>query len=92
MSLYEMTKGELILNCRRLQSENVRLQDELDTLSDCYTELENQLADRINAEDDDIVIKDVWVFKRRLEIEGLLTPQMKSFIENYLKYYNETRG
>ncbi len=92
MSLYEMTKEELILNCRRLESENVRLQDELDRLSDCYTELENQLADRINAAEDDIVIKDVWVFKRRLEIEGLLTPQMESFIENYLKYYNETRG
>jgi hypothetical protein len=87
-----MTKEELILKCRRLESENVRLQDELDTLSDCYTEMENQLADRINAADDDIVIKDVMVFKYRLQIEGLLTPQMESFIENYMKWYNETRG
>ena len=88
--LYKMTKEELIATCKRLQSENERLQDELDNLSDSYTEMENQLADAIDASDDSI--NDIDHFKFRLEIEGLLTPQLKSFIETYLKYYNERRG
>lgn len=92
MSLYKMTKEELITKCKRLESENNRLQDELERLSDCYTEMENKYVDAVNTLDDDIVIKDVMVFKYRLQIEGLLTPQMESFIENYMKWYNETRG
>lgn len=87
-----MTKEELIAKCKRLESENNRLQDELEKLSDCYTEMENKYVDAVNTLDDDIVIKDVMVFKYRLQIEGLLTPQMESFIENYMKWYNETRG
>lgn len=92
MSLYKMTKEELIAKCKRLESENNRLQDELEKLSDCYTEMENKYVDAVNTLDDDIVIKDVMVFKYRLQIEGLLTPQMESFVENYMKWYNETRG
>ena len=89
---YRMTKEELIARCRNLQSENERLQDELDSLSDCYTEMENQLADRINALDAVDTIKDTEWFKYRLELDGLLTPQLESFIEDYLKYYNEVKG
>lgn len=92
MSLYKLTKEELIATCKRLQSENNRLQDELNRLSDCYTEMENQCADAINTLNDTDTIKDVDWFKFRLEIDGLLTPQLKSFIETYLKYYNERRG
>lgn len=88
--LYKMTKEELVTQCKRLQSENERLHGELDNLSDCYSEIENQLADAINASDDSI--NDIDHFKFRLEIDGLLTPQLESFIETYLKYYNEGRG
>ena len=88
--LYKMTKEELIAHCKRLQSENERLQNELDNLSDSYTEMENQWADAINASDDSI--KDVNWFMFKLDIDGLLTPQLKSFIETHLKYYNERRG
>ena len=87
--LYKMKKEELIATCKRLQSENDRLQDELDRLSDCYTEMENQHADMVNALNDDNVINDLDDFMFRLEIDGLLTPQFKEFIEIYLKYYNE---
>ena len=90
--LHEMTKMELVAKCRNLQSENERLQDELDRLSDCYTEMENQLADRINTLDALDTIKDVEWFKYRLELEGLLTSQLESFIDDYLKYYNEVKG
>ena len=84
-----MKKEELIAQCKRLQSENERLQGELDNLSDCYTEMENQRADAINALDSDNVINDVDHFKFRLELDGLLTPQLESFIETYLRYHNE---
>lgn len=90
--LYKMTKEELIAKCRKLQSENQRLQDELDNLSDSYTEMENQLADQINSLDAVDSIKDMNWFKYRLQLDGLLTPQLESFIEDYLKYYNEVKG
>lgn len=91
MSLYKMTKEELIASNKRLQSENERLQDELDRLSDCYTEMENMCADMYNLLESDDVIKSVYLFKFRLEIDGLWTPQLESFIENYMRFYNETR-
>ncbi len=90
--LYKLTKEQLILRCKRLQSENDKLQDELDRLSDCYTEMENQCADMMNMLDADDYIKDINWFKFRLEIQGLLTPQLESFIEDYMKFYNERKG
>ena len=90
-NLWKMTKEELVVECKRLSSENERLQDELNNLSDSYTEIENQCADAVNLLDSESVIKDVDHFKFRLELEGLLTPQMKSFIDSYLKWYNEGR-
>ena len=65
-ALYKLTKEELIVTCKRFQSENGKLQDELDRLSDCYTELENGLADQINLLDSLDTIKDVDNFKWRL--------------------------
>ena len=91
-NLYKMKKEELIVECRRLQSENNKLQDELDRLSDCYTEIENELADKINTLDATDTIKDVEWFKHKLFLDGLLTPELESFIEWYLKYYNEGKG
>ena len=87
--LYKMTKEELIASCKRLQSENERLKDELNNLSDCYVEMENELADKINYLDGMNCIVNVGYFKWRLEIDGVMTPQLESFIENYLKFYNE---
>lgn len=92
MNLHKLTKEELVARCKKLQSENSKLHDELDRLSDCYTEMENQCADAINILNNPNEIKDLDWFKFKLEIEGLLTPQLKSFIEYYLKYYNERRG
>ena len=89
---YRMTKEELIARCRNLKSEVENLKDELDRLSDCYTEMENDLADKINTLDATDIIKDVDHFKYRLELDGLLTPQLESFIEDYLKYYNVVKG
>lgn len=87
-----MTKEQLIAKCKRLQSENDKLHDELDRLSDCYTEMENKHADVVNIIDGGNIIKDFDWFKFKLEMEGLMTSQLESFIEYYLKYHNERRG
>lgn len=42
MNLYKLSKEELVALCKRLQKENDILRMELNTLSDCYTELENE--------------------------------------------------
>lgn len=87
-NLYKMTKEELMLNCKRLQSENENLQDELDRLSDSYVEMENNLANEINYLNNLNTIKDVDWFKCRLLLYDLLTPQLEAFIEDHLKFYN----
>jgi hypothetical protein len=91
-NFYKVTKEELIALVRKLQSETEKLQDELDRLSDSYTEMENACADAINALDATDVIKDVDYFKYRLQLDGLLTPELESFVEDYLKYYNVVKG
>ena len=78
--LCEMTKLELIEKCEELSNE-------YDRLNDSYCEIENLYANSVNSSDD--TIKDINHFKWRLQIEGLLTPQVEEFIENYLKYYND---
>lgn len=90
--LCKMSKEELISKCRKFLSENEKLKDELDRLSDCYSEMENQLADKINILDNTDTIKDVNCFKWRLQLENMLTAELESFIEDYLKYHNERRG
>lgn len=87
--LYKLTKEELIARCRKLQSENDDLQSELDNLSESYSELENQLAEQINDFDSRDIIKDVDWFKWKLQLNNLLTPELESFIEDYLKFNNE---
>lgn len=89
---YKMTKEALVLECIRLQSRNEKLEDGLEKLSDTYIEMENKVADAVNTSNDVDSIKDVELFKFRLELEGLMTPQLKSFIEYYLKYHNVVRG
>ena len=85
MNLYNMTKPALVAECQRLKSENERLQDELNNLSDYCVEMENQLAESVAV----CAIKDVSAFKYRLLLDNLLTPQLESFIDDYLKYYQE---
>ena len=89
-SFYKMTKEELIAAVRKLQSENERLTDELDRLSDFYFEMENQLA--VNSLNETSTILNVNHFKWRLQIDDMMTPQIESFIEDYMKFYNTVKG
>ena len=90
--LYGLTKEQLIARCKKVESENGRLQDELDSLSECYSELEDKLADQINSLDAVEMIKDVDWFKYRLRLDDLLTPELESFIDDYLKFHNTVKG
>lgn len=45
MNLYGMTKEEIIVYCRKLESENRRLKIELNDLSDLYMQLEMKGCD-----------------------------------------------
>ena len=83
-----MNKSELLAKCQKLMQENEELQSELDRLNEYYGELENELVDRINELDATDSIKDVNWFKFRLTIDGLLTPELESYIEEHLKYHN----
>ena len=83
-SLYKMTKEQLVAECKRLKSENERLQYELDNLSDYCCDVEHELADSVG----DNVIKDFNWFKFRLAEHNLLTAELEDFIESYLKFNN----
>ena len=83
-----MTKEELVASCKRLQSENERLTDELNNLSDCYTELENEVVKQFNSYGEVDIIKSVDLFKFKLEVYGLLTADLEDFITKYMKFYN----
>lgn len=84
-NLHDLSKQELIDTIEDLQYE-------LDRSSDCYAEMENQLAEKINFLDKMNAIKDVDHFKWRLRLDNLLTPQLEAFIDHYLKFNNFGRG
>ena len=91
-NFYKMTKEQLVATCRKLYSENETLKDELDRLSDCYTEMENKLVDATHVVEQEAAINDVEHFKYRLRLDGLLTPELEEFIEYYMRYHNDERG
>lgn len=86
--LYKMKKSDLIDKCRELLDENENLQKQIDDLNDYYSEMENELAKKINELDRNDYIKDMKWFKWRLQCDNLLTSEMEDFIEDYLRYNN----
>ena len=83
-----MTKLQLINENKRLREENESLISNYENLSDLYCEMENKYVDLQNKFDSDCMIKDVEIFKWRLRLDGLLTPELEEFIEHYVRYYN----
>lgn len=90
--LEKLKKSELIEMCQEISLEKEALMDELDRLNDCYSEMESELADRINSLDVINGIKDVDWFKYQLMLHCLLTPELESFIDDYLKFNNVLKG
>ena len=88
MSNYnKMTKEELLGKINELESELDDLQCEKDSLDEAYYELECELADLT----DDMTHNAIWdveYFKFKLSTDGLLTPELDEYIENYMKFNN----
>lgn len=62
------------------------LQDDLDSLNEYVTELENENYELSN--NNCRGIDDLDRFTYRLKLEGLWTDRMEEFLENYLKFHN----
>lgn len=85
-------KNELI---EKLQEQLKTLQDDYDNLADDYDFVQRDLEDaeetieELQSEyDRDEIKSDVMVdVARRLTIDGLLTPQLEEWIENYCRFY-----
>ena len=86
--LQKLKKAELLERCKRLQEEKEELEKQIDDLNGFYVEMENELAERINALDRNDYIKDMRWFRWQLQAENLLTPELANFIEDYLKNNN----
>ena len=81
-----MTKAELEKDRDEWKQQAESLQDELDSLNEYVTELENENFELSN----DICsgIKDIDRFIYRLKLEDLWTDELGDFLENYLKFHN----
>ena len=86
--LQKLKKAELIEMCKKLLEEKEELEKQIDDLNGFYVEMENELAERINALDRNDYIKDMRWFRWQLQAENLLTPELANFIEDYLKNNN----
>lgn len=81
-----MTKAELEKDRDEWKQQAESLQEELDSLNEYVTELENKNYELSN----DICggIKDIDRFIYRLKLEDLWTDELGDFLENYLKFHN----
>ena len=81
-----MTKAELEKDRDEWKQQAESLQEELDSLNEYVTELENENYELSN----DICggIKDIDRFIYRLKLEDLWTDELGDFLENYLKFHN----
>ena len=81
-----MTKAELEKDRDEWKQQAESLQEELDSLNEYVTELENKNYELSN----DICggIKDIDRFIYRLKLEDLWTDELGEFLENYLKFHN----
>ena len=64
------------------------LQDELDSLNEYVTELENQNFDLSNNISGNI-IKDFEAFKNRLFSDGIMTYELEVWLDEYMRWYNK---
>ena len=90
-NLSKMKKADLEALVQSQMEEIEDLKSQLVDGEGFYGELENQVADlsqKLEKIEDDALF-DVKDFKWRLQLDGLLTPQLDDFIENYLKFHNK---
>lgn len=83
-----MTKAELEKDRDEWKQQAESLQEDLDSLNEAYSEMENKLYEYAN-NTESLGIKDIDNFRFRLKVENLYTEELENFIEYYLKYHNE---
>ena len=82
-----MTKAELQKDRDEWKQQAESLQDDLDSLNEAYTELEEinyKLSN--NMDINSIYNLDDFIF--RLKIENLYSAELEKFIEDYMRFYN----
>lgn len=94
IEIEKLTKAELIERHKELQEEYDSLEQRYNDLDDCYAELEGQLcenAEELEEKHEDLKEKsilDLDKFKRELETQGLLTDELREFIDRYMQFDN----
>lgn len=83
-----MTKAELERDRDEWKQQAESLQDELDSLNEYVTELENQNFDLSNNHKADY-IKDFEAFKNRLFSDGIMTSELEVWLDDYMRWYNK---
>lgn len=87
-----MTKAELEKDRDEWKQQAESLKEDLDSLNEAYSEIENKLYDYVYEyanNPESLGIKDIDNFIFRLKVENLYTEELENFIEYYLKYHNE---
>lgn len=82
-----MTKAELEKDRDEWKQQAESLQDELDSLNEYVTELENQNFELSNNHKADY-IKDFEAFKNRLFSDGIMTYELEVWLDDYMRWYN----
>ena len=83
-----MTKVELERDRDEWKQQAESLQDELDSLNEYVTELENQNFDLSNNISGNI-IKDFEAFKNHLFSDGIMTYELEVWLDDYMRWYNK---
>lgn len=85
------TKEELLKELEELQNKLEIAENDVDYWQHEYNEMEEKV-DELEQTIENITIcdgiKDTNNFIHKLETEGLCTPEIQDFINNYLRFYN----
>ena len=86
-----MTKAELQKDRYEWKQQAESLQDELDSLNEAYSELE-EINYKLSNNMDINSIYDLDDFIFRLKIDNLYSSELEKFIEDYKRFYNKKEG
>ena len=82
-----MTKAELQKDRDEWKQQAESLQDELDSLNEAYSELE-EINYKLSNNMDINSIYNLNDFIFRLKIDNLYSTELEKFIEDYMRFYN----
>ena len=86
-----MTKAELQKDRDEWKQQAESLQDDLDSLNEAYSELE-EINYKLTNNMDINGIYDLDDFIFRLKVDDLYTDELGKFIEDYMRFYNRKVG